>query len=479
MLDLLKGGNAPQPTARALAQMRMLTKPKGLPDAFADAMAVAGLKPAMADKVTEGLAQLVDDFKTHAIELTDWQKLAEDLIAQSGTDPASAPTALASELILMHLVGREAGSATHRAHGASVGHSWDVGQGLQARMTDGLLARMLPGHKPDLGAEFAGMSLVDLAEMSLRNSGERGVAYLSPAKKIVMAGTHSTSDFSVTLGNTVHRVLLNSYEAAQSAIKETSLETTVKDFRSVTNVRFSAGLELLPYLEGGEITAGTLDEGGESLSVTKYGKLFNISLEALTNDDLGAFQKLAQLGGTGAALTEAKLFAAMVTANSGTGPTLSDSNPVFHTSHGNVAASGAVMSLTTLGAGLTAMRRQTGPSGERINVVPAYLLVPPELEILANQLVTQVSAAQTSNVNPLAGRLQVLVDANLTSAIRWYLVAKPSTPEGIKHAYLDGFPGPQVDQQWEFKSDVLQFRVREFFGCAFADWRGWYMNPGA
>ena len=473
MLDL-KGGTKPQPTARAVAQMRMLTAPKGLPDAIADAMAEAGLSATMADKVIAGLVALNQHSKTFSVELADWQKLAEDLIAQSGADPAAQPVALAGELVMTHL----AEKAPKYVSRNFVADGFDRGAGLQAKMTDGLLARMLPGHKSTMGQEFAGMSFGDLADFSLRNSGERNIGYLSSAKKITMAGSHTTSDFSISLANSVSRVLLFAYDAAQSAIKEVSHETTAKDFRPISSVRFSAGLALTKYSEGGEITSGTLDEGGESMSIAKYGKMFRVSLEALTNDDLGVFQRMGQIGGVGAALTEAQLFATLVTSGGGVGPTMSDTLALFHTSHGNLAGTAALMSLTSLGAGLTAMRRQTGPSGEKINVVPAYLLVPPELEILANQLTTQISAAQSSNVNPLANRLQVLVDPNLTSAIRWYLVSKPGTPECLKHAYLDSYRGPQIDQQWDFDTDTLSFRVREFFGVGFADWRGWFMNQG-
>lgn len=294
-----------------------------------------------------------------------------------------------------------------------------------------------------------------------------------------MAAGHTTSDFSIALGNSVNRVLLQAYEAAQSAIKTVSHEGLAKDFRPITNVRFSAGLELLPYSEGGEIKHGTLNEGGETLSVAKYGKMFNISLEALSNDDLGVFARMGTLGGTGAALTEAKLFASLVTQASGAGPTLSDGNALFHANHGNLSSTSTAITVAALNLGMTAMRRQTGPSGEKINVVPRYLLVAPEKEAEALQMVTQITPALSSSVNPFAGKLEVLVDPNLVSATRWYLVAAPGMPEGLRHVYLEGHSGPQVDSQWDFNSDMLQFRVRSFFGCGFADWRGWWTNPGA
>ena len=134
--------------------------------------------------------------------------------------------------------------------------------------------------------------------------------------------------------------------------------------------------------------------------------------------------------------------------------------------------------LTTLGLGLVALRRQTRPCGEKINTVPAHIVVPPELEILARQRVTQVSAAQTSNLNPLAGKLEALVDLNLPSAIHRYPVARPGSPAGLRHANLDGCIGPQVDQNWDFATDGLSIRVRKPFGAAFAEWRAWYYTKG-
>ena len=473
-----------QISARHLAQLRMVAskaklKP-GLAEAFADGAAARGMTLAQAEAALPGVLFLASG-ALRALDDPSTLKLVDDFLAEltgGPQDPANPanPTALASQILLSHLAAQDAIVPVWRGE---VGNSWDKGQGLQPKMTDGLLARMLPSHKPTIGAEFAGMTLVDFAEMSLRQAGER-VQFLSPAKKIQMAGMHTTSDFSISLGNTVHRLLLQQYEAAQSALKALSKAETAKDFRPITAVRFTAGLQLLPYGEGGEIKAGTLDEGGETLTVGSYGKIFNVSLQALMNDDLGVFGHTAQIGGTGAALTEASLFASLLTQNSGLGPTMSDTFPLFNAAnHANYTATGTVISVASLGVGLLAMRRQTGVSGEKINVVPAYLVVPPELEVLAKQMVTQITPALPSSVNPLAGTLEVLVDPNLTNATRWYLVAKPGSPAGLRHAYLDGMIGPQTDQMWDFKPDMLSFRVREYFGCGFADWRAWYSNIGA
>ena len=54
-----------------------------------------------------------------------------------------------------------------------------------------------------------------------------------------------------------------------------------------------------------------------------------------------------------------------------------DGKNLFDTSHNNLAATGAGLSIITLGAAKTAMRKQTNLRGkERLNISPKYLIVP-------------------------------------------------------------------------------------------------------
>ena len=113
--------------------------------------------------------------------------------------------------------------------------------------------------------------------------------------------------------------------------------------------------------------------------------------------------------GQGAANTEAKLFAGLLAENAGLGPKLSNGKTLFHANHGNLAQAASPLSVASLGAARVAMRRQTGIAGEAINVVPAFLVVPPELETLAEQVLTDIAASEVANVNPSAGKLKLLV----------------------------------------------------------------------
>jgi hypothetical protein len=317
--------------------------------------------------------------------------------------------------------------------------------------------------------------MADLARVVLQASGRRATG---GAAAVVEMALHSTSDFPAILGDVVNRTMLDGYEQGRSQLMQASREVTAMDFRSIHALRVSTGSQLEVVNEAGEFKSGTIEEGDESFGLKTYGKVFGITRQALVNDDLGVFSNLAPVLGQGAAYTEAKLFAELLEQNAGSGPTMKDGKALFHADHKNLGT-GSAISIAALAEARTAMRRQKGLSGEAINVTPAFLVVPPELETTAEQLIAEITAAEASQVNPFAGRLTLLVDANLTDPARWYLSAGPGRPDGLQHAYLDGQRGPQVFTQEGFEVDALQFKVRLDFGAGFVDHRAWFMNPGA
>ncbi len=126
------------------------------------------------------------------------------------------------------------------------------------------------------------------------------------------------------------------------------------------------------------------------------------------------------------------------------------------------------------------MRLQKGLSGKPINVTPAYLLVPANLEEDAERVLSVIYAPSTTEVNVFANRLKVIVNPRLDakSTLCWYVVADPAQFDGLEYAYLEGAPGPQIETRIGFEVDGMQIRVRLDFGCGFVVWRGWYMNAG-
>src|SRR5262249_48842129 len=210
-----------------------------------------------------------------------------------------------------------------------------------------------------------------------------------------------------------------------------------------------------------------------------YAKIFSLSRNAIVNDDLGAFSDFSTAAGRAAAETEASVLVALLTANSGTGPTLDDGNPLFHTSHGNVAASGTVIDVTNLAAARLAMRSQLGLDGiTPVNAVPRFLLVSATKETQAESVLAPLVPAQVTNVNPFQNALTLLVEPRL-SGNRWYVFADPASLPVLEYAYLSGAQGPQMASREGWDVLGMEFRVIDDFGTGVVDYRGAYSNAGA
>lgn len=359
----------------------------------------------------------------------------------------------------------------------SVGRSWESGEGLRDKIVDGIYSRVDRKHEPTTGREFAGASLSEIADICLQQNG-KSTAMASVASRVEMA-LHGTSDFPNILRDVGDMSLSHAYEAAQSAIKQTSREIAASNFRALHSVKVSSGSDLEEVTEQGEFKSGTVEEGAETFAVKTYGKIFGITRQAIVNDDLDVFSNMFPVLGQGAANTEAKLFAGLLEENAGLGPKLSDGKTLFHADHGNIAQAATSLSVASLGTARVAMRRQKGLAGEAINVVPSFLVVPPELETLAEQVLTEIAANEVANANPFAGKLKLLVEPRFTSATAWYLCAAPGIPDGLQHAYLDGVSGPQLFTREGFEVDGIEYKIRMDFGAGFTDHRGWFLSPSA
>lgn len=350
---------------------------------------------------------------------------------------------------------------------------------LRARqMGEALYARINPRHElSEPSRRYAYATPVDMAKELLTLRGESTMA-LSPASMVTRA-LHTTSDFPIILGNTVGRVLRDAYQAAPSGIRRLGRQTSARDFRSVNKIMLGEAPLLEKLNEHGEIKAGTMAEAREAYKIETWAKKIGITRQVLVNDDLGAFSDLARRMGQGAAETEARILVTLLEANSGNGPTLSDTKVLFHVDHGNKAGAGAVISDTTLSAARLALRTQKGIDGRIIRVTPKNLLVPPALETVAEKWLATIAPATAADVNPFSGAMSLVVEPRLSSATRWYVTADPGEIDGLEFAYLSGNEGPQVESRSGWDVDGVEIRVILDFGAGFIDHRGWFQNAGA
>ncbi len=238
--------------------------------------------------------------------------------------------------------------------------------------------------------------------------------------------------------------------------------------------------QLLKVNESGEFKRGTIAESKESYRIETYGRVVGITRQVLINDDLDAFTRIPAMYGTAIATLESDVVWAIVTANAA----MADGVALFHATHKNLAASGAALSVTTVGDGRAAMAKQTGLDKKTVlNIRPSFLIVPAALELAAEQLIAQnLVPAKTGDVVPQSIRtLSPISEPRLdnASATAWYLAANPAQIDTIEYAYLEGQQGAYIETRNGFDVDGVEIKCRLDFGAKAIDWRGLYKNAGA
>lgn len=367
-------------------------------------------------------------------------------------------------------------AAPTRSHVAFI---TDEGDHKREGLALALWHRMRGGEPDERAKPYLHLRLADAARECLRWRGVH-LAGMSDARVVQLA--MSTSDFPNILANVANRTLLDAYQASPSALKRICRVVSAADFKERRVLRFGEGTGLQFKPEGASYTYGAIAEQVSSYQVKSYGRVFAVSREMIINDDLGAMDQFFRSAGRLATEFEARLLADLLTANNGTGPILADGLPLFHSTRGNLASSGGAISVATLGAARAALRRMKGlDGGIIIDADPRFLIVPVAQQTLGEQVTTEITPAQPSQVNPFAGRLTVLADPHLddASTTAWYLAADPANIPTFELAYLEGTNGPQTETENDFDHDVLKFKVRLDVGAGVVDWRGIYRNPGA
>ena len=346
--------------------------------------------------------------------------------------------------------------------------------------SEAIFGRYTPGHQyTEPARQFVGMSTVEVARESLRHAGVATTGMSAAA--IVERALHVTSDFPLILGDSIGRTLRAGYNAAPSGLKRIARQTTAKDFKDKHRLQLSEAARLEKVNEAGEFKSSTLSEAKESYRLATYGRMFNISRQAIINDDLGATNDLARRMGQASAATEAQLLVDLWLANSGNGPTMSDGVAPFNLSSHKNLQTAAAFDIAPLSIMRTAMRKQVGLTGELISIEPKFVVIPADLETTAEQkLRTVLYPSASANSTPDSMRaLEIVVEPRFTSATAYYLAADPASCDGLEYAYLEGEEGVQVETKAGWEVDGVSIKARTDFGCGAVDWRAFQRNAGA
>ncbi len=357
-------------------------------------------------------------------------------------------------------------------------------------MQEAIMSRMDPrAQLTDAGRQYRGLSLVEMAREALDGLGvsTRGMSrneIASRAFAVRAGGHHTTGDFPSLLGGVGARRLRAAYELAPSTFQLWARQAAnLPDFR-ITNVLSVGGApELKKLNEAGEYTYGTISEDATGYRAFSYGRAIGLTRQMFVNDDLGSFDRLLTRFGESARRLENRLVYDQITGN----PTMQDGTALFHASHGNLLTTGSALSLENMAKARAAMRKQKDLDGKTtLNLTPAYLLVPSDLEQLAYQFTSSnYVPAKASDVNEFrhSGRTAVepIVEPLLDelSAASWFLAARSGQIDTVEYAYVDGSEGVRTETFASEDIDGVKVRATLDFAAKVIDWKGLQKATGA
>ena len=341
-----------------------------------------------------------------------------------------------------------------------------------------LVARASRKAPPESAQQYAHASFTDLAYECLGWNGKQRGVNPRDSGRIMELSLHTGSDFPLLLANALNKIMLPVYETAQPTYRMIAARKTFKDFRPHRFQRVGDFPIPLAVGEHGEYKYGTMGENEELVSLLKFGRIFGITYESLVNDDVGAFNDLATAAARRTVDFEnATFFSTCLTAGAGLGPTLLEGSvAVYNSAHANIATGGALTN-TQLGSARALMMAQQSLDGLKLNTPSSILLVSPASLTLAETLVAPLVPNIYTSVNPFAGRLTAVGDANLTG-VRGYVLSDPGVGSNYIYGFLGTANGPRTEVRSGFSTDGIEMKLSLEFGVGAVDYRFGVTFPG-
>lgn len=310
----------------------------------------------------------------------------------------------------------------------------------------------------------------------------------------------TTSDFPLLFGDVIDRAMLGRYTEWDTVWDGIARRNTVRDFRTVKRNTLDGGEAVLGIVEqAAPYPEAALTEGQYTYSVKKYGRRLPFVWEDFINDDLDSLRDSPDRLAKAARMTEDRFVTALYAASTGPNATF------FHiANNANLLAAGAGSALSvaslTLAYGL--LRKQKDKDGNPIFVNGITLMVPPALEVTANNIAnaTEIrvatggggtSAADQITATNWLGKvfsrvlvnpwLPVITTTGTIGDTAWYLFADPGVGRpACEIGFLRGHETPELfikssnatrigggvvgGEDGDFDTDAVNYKVRHVVG---------------
>ena len=351
---------------------------------------------------------------------------------------------------------------------------------------------MIAGTRPPSGVR----PLTGIRELYMLLSGDYELTGRFHDDRVYLANV-TTSTMAGIVANALNKVVINMF---QEYDQWWAPAVSIRDFASLQDVRWITlgGVGELPTVaEGAAYTEMSWDDQTETDAFVKKGGYLGITLETIDKDDTGRVMAAPRALAQAAWLTLGKSIAEVFTANSGTGPAMSDSNYIFdasnHDNYGSTALSFAAWQATQI----LMMKYTEVNSSERLGALtrPRLLWVPIDLENTAVEILAAGEGEPDDadyHVNPdaladgltartAAARRRVITCPFWTDTNNWVAQADPTMYPGLGLAFRYGrtpeiFSVADPRAGLMFTNDTMPVKVRFFYAVGPTDYRAFYKH---
>lgn len=314
----------------------------------------------------------------------------------------------------------------------------------------------------------------------------------------------TTSDFPLYFGTVIDRAMLGVYQQWPTSYRQYVRTKTVNDFRTVNLFAIDGAEAVLSAVpERTEYPMVQLAETRYTLAVSKYGRSIGFSWEAMLMDDLDGLKDIPMRFGNASARTEEKAATNLFVDASGPHASFytSGNKNIVNTTNG-ASATNPPLSISALQDAMTVLSKQVDADGEPILIDSYVLVVPPALEVTAQNILhgteLWLNAAggatnqQLHTLNWMRSKVQLAVNpyipviaSSANGATTWFLfadsgVGRPAlvigflrgheTPElFMKTPNQSRIGGGAIATDGDFETDTTLYKVRHVLGTARVD----------
>jgi len=343
-----------------------------------------------------------------------------------------------------------------------------------------LAERHLGATAAQQARDLRATNLIDLCRAALQLDGRD----IPSSRDAMIRAALSTYSLPVALGDAANKLLMDAYTETPATWRSFAGIKSATDFKPHTGVRGSDVGDLTLLAPGGEIQHGSIKEMTYPFRIDTFAKMLSIDRRDIVNDDLSVFDDTARSLGRAAMRSLSDLVYKVLLGNAGL---------FFSTGHGNYdEGAGTALSVTSLGVGIARMMAQRDDENRDLDIRARTLLVPPELQQTAKELLQSDFIQRANNDSPTGNALKNAVSLEVeprlsndkrfsgTSTKGWYLFANPGDA-AIVVAFLQGKQTPTVEF-FGLDSDpnklAATWRVYFDYGAALGDYRAAYKAKG-